>query len=51
MNLDQILILAKKEALLGELLAWLKAKGFYDEAMKDCPSGIKPEPLLARKSG
>lgn len=34
-------ILAEKEALLGQLVAWLKAKGLYEEAMRDCPSGIK----------
>ena len=35
------LALAKKEALLGELIAWLRAKGLYEEAMRDCPSGIE----------
>lgn len=49
MTLDPelIQILATKEALLGELIAWLKAKGLYAEAMKDCPNGIKPMEVVA----
>jgi hypothetical protein len=40
-KLDAILLLAKKEQFLSELIAWLKGKGMWEEAMKDL--GVTPE--------
>ena len=34
--IEQLKILGTKEALLANLITWLKAKGLYEEAMKDC---------------
>lgn len=37
--LDELEILDKKERLLNEIIVWLKAKGLFEEAMRDCPHG------------
>jgi len=37
--LDSFKVLDMKERLLNEIIVWLKAKGLFEEAMKDCPSG------------
>jgi hypothetical protein len=40
MDIETVLLIAQKEALLNEIIVWLRAKGLYEEAMKDCPSRI-----------
>lgn len=42
LNPELIDLMLKKEILLSELITWLRAKGLYEEAMRDCPNGIKP---------
>jgi len=44
MDIAILNIMMRKEALLCELIAWLKAKGLYEQAMKDCPSGVGTKP-------
>ena len=35
-SIRSLRLLAAKEVLLAKLITWLKAKGLYEEAMKDC---------------
>lgn len=35
-ELEQILLLAQKEDLLGKIIVWLKTKKLYNECMEDC---------------
>jgi hypothetical protein len=40
-QIEDLLLLDKKERLLNEIIVWLKAKGLWEECQKDLPTKIE----------